>query len=121
MWSKENLVYPLVSDALKSEMSTVEVLQNQVPIEWKNFAQFKNRITEYQGGNAGIKPYIGAFEVWHEGTLLFSKLSSRLWPTCKTVAAKVKSYLDDKKNKVPDLSKYNIKYSHPSTKQTSID
>jgi hypothetical protein len=98
----------------------VEVLQNEIPNEWKEFEQFKNRIAELQVGKAKITPYIGAFEVWHERTLLFSKLSSRVWPSCKVVAAKVKAYLEDRKNKVQDLSKYNIKYSHPSSKQKSI-
>lgn len=110
----------VVSDALTAELGSVEVLQNEIPIDWRGFDQFKSRIAELQVGKAKITPYIGAFEVWHERTLLFSKLSSRVWPSCKVVAARVKAYLEDKKNKVQDLSKYNVKYIHPSSKQKSI-
>jgi len=109
-----------VSDALQGELAPVEVLQNEIPVDWRNLPQFKSRLADHLGEKFKLIPYIGAFEVWHEGTLLFSKLSSRVWPSCKSVAAKVKAYLQDRKNKIPDLTKYNIKYTHPSQKQKSI-
>lgn len=104
-----------MADALHSQLDPVEVLQNEIPADWKNYNQFKGRQTDIIGTKIKLIPHIGAFEVWHEGFLLFSKLSSRVWPSCKTVAAKIKAFIQDKKNKVADLSKYNINYQHPSS------
>jgi hypothetical protein len=108
-----------VSDALRSELDSVEVLQNEIPLAWKNYNQFKGRLADIQAGKVKITPYIGAFEVWHEDFLLFSKLSSRVWPNCKPIAAKVKAFLEEKRNKSSDLNKFSIKYTHPSTKSTN--
>ena len=114
---RQGSYYITVSSALQAALGPVEVIQNAIPFEWRNLEKFKGRVEEVRGSNhMTLFAYIGAFEVYHEDVLLFSKLSSRLWPNCKVVAEKIKNYFQDKKNKATDLSKYSIKYSHPSSK-----
>lgn len=100
--------------AIQAEIPGVEVVKNQIPYEWKSFPKFKGKIGQTTGSRLEIYPNVGAFEVWHENVLLFSKLSCRQWPNFKAVATKVKAYLADKANKVAEMGKYDIKYEHPA-------
>ncbi len=105
-----------VANALQAVLGPVEVWQNEIPRDWKALPQFKGRTEELSVDRLRLHPYIGAFEIYHGDFLLYSKLACRMWPTCKLVADKIKSYFQDRKNKSADLSKYNIKYTHPSSK-----
>ncbi len=105
-----------MSNAIQTELGAAEVLQNQIPREWMALGQFKNRTEEMGGPNLRLRPYIGAFEVYHKDVLLYSKLACRMWPNCMAVAKTIKAYFQDQKGKSPNPSKYSIKYEHPSSK-----
>jgi len=108
-----------VASALQTALGECEVMQNAIPAAWQNMGPFKGRTEFMHADKLLLHPYIGAFEIYHEDNLLYSKLSSRLWPNCKAVADKIRSYFADKKNKA-DVSKYKIKYNHPVSKLPSI-
>lgn len=105
-----------MASAIQTVLGPVDVWQNEIPRDWKVLPQFKGRTQELAPDRLRLYPYIGAFEVYHGDYLLYSKLACRLWPNCKVVADKIKAYFQDRKNKSADLSKYNIKYAHPSSK-----
>lgn len=109
---------PLVSNELQGLLGEVEVLQNSIPVGWSSFPCFKGRVERPADGKVALVPHIGAFEVYHKNTLLYSKLASRLWPSCSTVAKKIASYFQDLKS-TGDTGKYSIKYEHPNSKSPS--
>lgn len=105
-----------MSTALGNEIPSITVMQNEIPLEWKQLPAFKGRTVDKTHERAELHPFIGAFEVRHEGTLLYSKLSCRMWPNCKKVAEKVKQYFEEKKKSDFNLNKFNVNYSHPTSK-----
>jgi len=111
-------VLHLVAKELRDLLGEVEVLHNTIPSEWSSFAVFKGRIEHPVDGRLSLIPHTGAFEIYHKNMLLYSKLSSRLWPSCKAVAKKIVSYFEDLKS-VGDVGKYAVKYDHPNSKSPS--
>lgn len=102
-----------MSSALQNVTENLQILQNTIPRAWGNLGPFKGRTEELSNNRLTLYPHIGAFEIYHRDTLLYSKLSCRLWPNCKLVAKKIAAYFEDMKNN-GDVSKYNIKYEHPA-------
>ncbi len=102
-----------MQDALRAELGEVEVLQNEIPVEWRDQAAFKGRLGPQTGDRIPLNPHVGAFEVWHESTLLFSKLKTLTWPNCKQIASNVHGYHQAKAAGSTDTSKYQVAYTHP--------
>lgn len=101
----------VVSDALKLELGEVEVYHNQIPVDWMNKEQFKGRVAGVAGNLGALEPLVGAFEVWQEGGLLYSKLAAKMWPNCKAVAANIKAYNEALRSNSPDAARYLLDYS----------
>ena len=87
----------IVASALQSLIPDISITQNSIPREWASLGPFKGR-TEDAGAELHLLSHIGAFEIYHKDTLLYSKLSCRLWPNCKVVAKKISSYFEDLTN-----------------------
>lgn len=105
--------------ALEGSVENLEILQNSIPRAWAGLEPFKGRTEEASGNKLSLYPYIGAFEIYHRDTLLYSKLSCRLWPNCKAVAKKIASYFQDVKDN-GDANKYAINYKHPAKNISKI-
>jgi hypothetical protein len=46
-------------------------------------------------------PRIGAFEITHQGIVVFSKLLSQMWPHYEATANRIKEMLQDQRNGMP--------------------
>ena len=101
-----------MASALQSAIPDITITQNSIPREWGSLGPFKGRF-EDAGAELHLLSHIGAFEIYHKDTLLYSKLSCRLWPNCKAVAKKIASYFGDLKGN-GDTKKYGIKFEYPS-------
>jgi hypothetical protein len=108
-----------VTSTLQELVENIEVLQNSVPRSWASLEPFKGRTEEVSGNRLGLFPHIGAFEIYHRDTLLYSKLSCRLWPNCKVVAKKIAAYFQDVKGN-GDINKYAVNYKHPAKNKSIL-
>ena len=108
----------LVSNELKEVLDEVVVLHNEIPKDWQTLLPFKGRTEETEEEYLRLTPHIGAFEIYHKENLLYSKLSTRLWPNCKVLSKKIASYFDDLKA-VGNVSKYTVNYQHPRSNSPS--
>jgi len=66
----------------------------------KNFVEVKEAVELMIPGCKVVEKIdqwinLGAFEVYHENQLLYSKKKSGLWPSAKAIAQRIKQYFDD--------------------------
>jgi len=76
----------------------------------KNYVEVKEAVESHIPGCKVVEkidPWInlGAFEVYHEDQLIYSKKKSGLWPNAKAVAQRISQYFDDYENK-KDVTHY---------------
>ena len=93
-WHKEERYlqfFQMTSDAIKRVNPQVQVFANVVPPEMRDkfYTDQDNREDPIGALGKTKWPRIGAFEVYYKGKLLSSKLASKTWPSCATVAARV--------------------------------
>ena len=85
-----------MATAIISRLPNAMVMRNQIPKEYVSYDCYSNlipnddpQIPYYQ-----MVPRIGAFEVSHQGVVVFSKYVGNYWPNCQTVADKCKGIVD---------------------------
>ena len=66
-------------------------------------------------------PSLGAFEISHDGNIIFSKMKSGMFPITSKIALRVKNYVDDFKNG-GDVKKYSLmKEERAKPKKKELD
>jgi hypothetical protein len=89
---KYNNYFKMMAAAIISRLPNAIIMRNQIPKEYVSFDCYSNLVPNDDESNPYYQmvPRIGAFEVSHQGVVVFSKYKGNYWPDCQIVADKAK-------------------------------
>ena len=91
----------LVNAAIAAEVGKpTQTLYNEVPKVWADRDTYCQLIPCYEENRMcySMIPRVGAFEVSHQGVIIFSKLCLQYWPNVPMVAKRVAALIKDKQS-----------------------
>ena len=87
---KYNNYFKMMATAIVEKIPNAVVMRNQIPKDFMNYDCYINLVPNEDPNIPYFQqiPRIGAFEVSHNGLVIFSKFMSHQWPNWTSVAEK---------------------------------
>ena len=124
-YSKYDIYYTEVSNAINANPNTECMQQNCVPHEWSHQDQYSNILDPHREGKnyeRMVNPRPWSFEIStvHDNTviLVFSKIISKVWPDANAVVRRLNNLIED--SKTMNGSQLKAKYQTQSRKPKDL-